>query len=177
MGDIVLAGSTSGTTTLTPAAVSGTTTLTLPATTSTLSINGPAFSAYVSTTQTNTTGVATKITFQTEEFDTANAFDSTTNYRFTPLVAGYYQVSAAYNTDSTALTRANIVIYKNGSAVKSGADYSSYTGINTLTVSALISMNGSTDYLEVYSLQTGTVVKVFASQNASYFQATMVRSA
>jgi len=33
MGDIVLAGSTSGTTTLTPAAVSGTTTLTLPATT------------------------------------------------------------------------------------------------------------------------------------------------
>jgi len=36
MGDIVLAGSTSGTTTLTPAAVSGTTTLTLPATTDTL---------------------------------------------------------------------------------------------------------------------------------------------
>lgn len=36
MGDIVLAGSTSGTTTLTPAAVSGTTTLTLPATTGTI---------------------------------------------------------------------------------------------------------------------------------------------
>ena len=36
MGDIVLAGSTSGTTTLTPTAVSGTTTLTLPATTDTL---------------------------------------------------------------------------------------------------------------------------------------------
>jgi len=36
MGDIVLAGSTSGTTTLTPAAVSGTTTLTLPATTGTV---------------------------------------------------------------------------------------------------------------------------------------------
>jgi len=36
MGDIVLAGATSGTTTLTPTAVSGTTTLTLPATTDTL---------------------------------------------------------------------------------------------------------------------------------------------
>ena len=39
MGDIVLAGSTSGTTTLTPAAVSGTTTLTLPATTGTVLTN------------------------------------------------------------------------------------------------------------------------------------------
>ena len=36
MGDLVLAGATSGTTTLTPTAVSGTTTLTLPATTDTL---------------------------------------------------------------------------------------------------------------------------------------------
>ena len=40
MGDIVLAGSTSGTTTLTPAAVSGTTTLTLPATTGTVITTG-----------------------------------------------------------------------------------------------------------------------------------------
>ena len=54
MGDIVLAGSTSGTTTLTPTAVSGTTTLTLPATTGTvvtkdtngiLSVNGVQFPA------------------------------------------------------------------------------------------------------------------------------------
>ena len=40
MGDIVLAGSTSGTTTLTPTAVSGTTTLTLPATTGTVITTG-----------------------------------------------------------------------------------------------------------------------------------------
>ena len=40
MGDIVLAGATSGTTTLTPAAVSGTTTLTLPATTGTFITTG-----------------------------------------------------------------------------------------------------------------------------------------
>jgi len=39
MGDIVLAGATSGTTTLTPTAVSGTTTLTLPATTGTMLTN------------------------------------------------------------------------------------------------------------------------------------------
>jgi hypothetical protein len=40
MGDIVLAGATSGTTTLTPTAVSGTTTLTLPATSGTIITTG-----------------------------------------------------------------------------------------------------------------------------------------
>ena len=40
MGDIVLAGATSGTTTLTPTAVSGTTTLTLPTTNGTVLTNG-----------------------------------------------------------------------------------------------------------------------------------------
>jgi len=54
LGDLVLAGATSGTTTLTPTAVSGTTTLTLPATTGTvvtkdtngiLSVNGVQFPA------------------------------------------------------------------------------------------------------------------------------------
>jgi hypothetical protein len=39
MGDLVLSGATSGTTTLTPTAVSGTTTLTLPATTGTVLTN------------------------------------------------------------------------------------------------------------------------------------------
>ena len=42
MGDIVLAGATSGTTTLTPTAVSGTTTITLPATSGTLLQSGTA---------------------------------------------------------------------------------------------------------------------------------------
>ena len=38
----------------------------------------------------------TKIVFNAKEFDTANAFDSTTNYRFTPQVAGYYQFNSCY---------------------------------------------------------------------------------
>ena len=152
--------------------------VTIPSVTGTAMVSGnmPAFSAYLGTSQTTTSGVATKIQFNLEEFDTNSYYDNATNYRFTPLIAGYYQISAAYNTNSTALTRANIVIYKNGSAYKSGADYSSYTGINTLTVSSLVYLNGSTDYVEIYSLQTGTSVQVFASQNSTYFQAVLVRN-
>ena len=43
--------------------------------------NTPAFHAYRSSTQTLTNNANSKILFDTEEFDTDNAYDSTTNYR------------------------------------------------------------------------------------------------
>ena len=56
----------------------------------------PAFSAKRTSNQAaGATGVYTKIQFNVEEFDTTNAFDSVTNYRFQPTVAGYYQMSAS----------------------------------------------------------------------------------
>jgi len=177
MSSIVISGDTSGTITIAAPAVSGTNTLTLPAATGTVMVNGPAFSAYLGTSQNTTTGVATKIQFNTEEFDTNSNYDNATNYRFTPTVAGYYQVSSAYCTNTSALTRANISIYKNGSSFKAGADYLNYTGIGVLTVSALVYFNGSTDYIEIYALQTGTTPQVFAGAGNTYFQAAMVRSA
>ena len=51
-------------------------------------VNAPAFSAYRLTDQSVTGSTWTKVQLGTEEFDTANAFDSSTNYRFTPQVAG-----------------------------------------------------------------------------------------
>ena len=63
--------------------------------------NGPAFSAYQSTAQSLPQNVITKIQFQTKEFDTANAFDAVTNFRFQPLVAGYYQVTGSFQIATT----------------------------------------------------------------------------
>ena len=51
---------------------------------------GPAFSVYLSSTQTISNATTTKIQFNAKEFDTNSNFDATTNYRFTPSVAGYY---------------------------------------------------------------------------------------
>jgi len=57
LGDIVLAGSVSGTTTLTPTAVSGTTTLTLPATTGTVALTAsPTFTGQATIPTINLTG-------------------------------------------------------------------------------------------------------------------------
>jgi hypothetical protein len=58
MGDLVLAGSTSGTTTLTPAAVSGTTTLTLPTTSGTVITDASTTGISASALSTGTVPVA-----------------------------------------------------------------------------------------------------------------------
>jgi hypothetical protein len=78
--------------------------------------NMPAFSAYQSSGQTLSSATATKLNFQTEEFDTNNNFDSTTNMRFTPTVAGYYQVNGGLSNN----TGTRFIIGGNAKLVPSG---------------------------------------------------------
>ena len=136
--------------------------------------NGPAFSAYQSTAQSLTANVITKLAFQTKEFDTANAFDNTTNYRFQPTVAGYYQVNGCFTAGSNR-TYSVIYIYKNGANFKSSNTGNSTTGVGA-SVSALTYLNGSTDYIEICAL-TGISQNINSALTDTYFQAAMVRSA
>lgn len=136
---------------------------------------GPAFSAYHSVNQSIGSSTWTKITFNTEEFDTANCFDSTTNNRFTPTVAGYYQVNAQVQPND-AYTGVAVAIYKNGSVFKYGNFYlSASTGGSV--VSSLIYLNGTTDYIECYAAFTGSAQLVAGGPAFSYFQAFLARSA
>ena len=113
--------------------------------------DAPAFSAYKTGSQSVSDAVNTKVTFDTERFDTTNAFDSSTNYRFTPQVAGYYQVNYTVRMQGGTITTALIKLYKNGSAYETGP----INRVNTsssivITNSTLVYLNGSTDYIEVY---------------------------
>ena len=137
--------------------------------------NGPAFSAYPSGTQTISSGVYTKVACNTEEFDTANAFDSTTNYRFQPTVAGYYQVNGAVSPNGTSTGSCVAAIYKNGSVFKYGP-YIQTTNANS-SVAALVYLNGSTDYIELYAYITASVASLGNGASSTYFQASMVRAA
>jgi hypothetical protein len=178
MASIVLNGDTSGSVTLSPPAVAGTQTVTFPAATGTVMVSGnmPAFSAYQSTTQSVNSGTFTKVQLQTEEFDTASAFDSTTNYRFTPQVAGYYQVSGTIGW-SFITGQSVISIFKNGSRFKDGSYNTATTDGTKSVVSALINLNGSTDYIEMYCYQnTGTAKNTDTGALSTYFQAVMVRN-
>jgi len=180
MSQVIIAGDTSGTITLQAPAVSGSTTLTLPAATGTVMVSGnmPAFSAYANNSQTISAGTFTKVQVNTEEFDTNSNYDNATNYRFTPTVAGYYQVNGQTNATSTStLTRIIPAIYKNGSGYKYGTDITATDARSS--VSSLVYLNGSTDYIEYYVLLsgTGTLSTAITAVLDNYFQAAMIRSA
>lgn len=172
-----LAAASGGSIELNPTNTASNFTVTVPAKTGTMAMDGPAFSVYISANFSTTSNVGTKIPFNTENFDTASAFDSTTNYRFTPLVAGYYQVSGYVGYTFTSGTAIS-VIYKNGSRFKDGVFSSGQTDGTGTTVDCLIYLNGSTDYIELYTYQrTGSSQNTFNSANSTYFQAVLVRAA
>ena len=179
-GSIVMSGSTSGTTTIIPSAVAGTTTVTMPSATGTMMVSGnmPAFSVYRgSSDQSITASTNTKVQLNTKEFDTASAFDSTTNYRFTPLVAGYYQISGQVEATGTSVTRSFCVIYKNGSIYKIGND-GVQTSAYKSVVTALVYLNGSTDYIELYGWINGVSPAFYnGSGTGCYLTGVLVRGA
>jgi len=145
--------------------------VTVPSVTGTAMVSGnmPAFSAYLSSNQTVSSNTYTKVTFDTEEFDTNNNFASS---RFTPTVAGYYQI----NGHVSALTGGDqfCIIYKNGTAYKWGTYIVGGYGANTL-VSSLVYLNGSTDYVEIYIYMGNTTV--FGGLIQTWFNGSMIRSA
>jgi len=113
--------------------------------------SGPAFAAYASSSANISSSTWTKITLDTEIYDTNNNFASN---RFTPTVAGYYLITFTSTNSASANNAywAYDAIYKNGS-VYIGA----YTVIPTgtmqnfsNTLSQVIYLNGSSDYIEFY---------------------------
>lgn len=148
-------------------------------------VAAPAFSAYRNAQQLISNNTFTKLQANTEEYDTANCYDSSTNYRFTPTVAGYYQVNGnIYLGTSGSLNGTCLVsIYKNGSRFKDGTLMYGGGAVGTLCftqVSALIYLNGSTDYVELYGLINATGSPFFESTaggTATYFQACLLRGA
>jgi hypothetical protein len=139
---------------------------------------GPAFSASVTGTTTITSGVFTKMVFNSENWDTANCFDSTTNYRFTPNVAGYYLITGSLDAGtSTNANRAIPVIYKNGSSHRLGVNLGTANGSSFgSSVSAQVYLNGSTDYVELFAYVLATTAQYTAS-TGTWFDGVLVRAA
>jgi len=115
--------------------------------------SGPAFAVRSATEQTISAGTATKVTFGTEDFDTAGNFASS---RFTPTTAGYYQVNASINMSSNGAGEFYGYFYKNGAnTLRYSASASALTMFNAAG-GMVVAMNGSTDYLEVYATISNT---------------------
>jgi len=146
--------------------------------------NGPAFRSVLSGNQTIAFNTYTKLTLNSEIFDTNNCYNTST-YRFTPNVAGYYQVSLQIlaNGLSTRSYYVSGMIYKNGSVDPNSEGRVSLTygdgADNSVYSSGVFYMNGTTDYLEAYMYQydytaNSTMLAKVAGTN---FNACLVRAA
>ena len=139
---------------------------------------GPAFSAYLSANQSFSSATWTKVQCNTEEFDTNSNYDPTTNYRFTPTVAGYYQVQAfsEISYGAGAPTTRGVSIYKNGASFKQLTESGSNAYSGTPVV-ALMLMNGSSDYIEMYAYSNASTPVAIGDAAKTFFQASLARPA
>jgi hypothetical protein len=178
---LVLQSSGGGSVTIAEPSTASNFTATLPAATGTVMVSGnqPAFSAYLSADTAITNATSTKIPINTEEFDTASCYDTST-YRFTPNVAGYYQVSGQVLIGIASTGACTLLIFKNGSLAKNGTQisFSATATFISSVASILIYLNGSTDYIELYAYQnSGASQTIYAASYTNYFQAVLVRAA
>jgi len=142
--------------------------------------NTPAFLAYNSSNQTGLGDITwVKYTPSSEVFDTDNAYDSSTNYRFQPQIAGKYFIYAGLICEAgtvNQLTNARVGVFKNGGDYfRSQFDFRNQNAYQaTPYLGVPIVLNGSSDYVEIFArldVTTGTGVIAGGTQVASYMGA------
>jgi hypothetical protein len=130
--------------------------------------------------QTITGSTWTKVELNAETFDTASCFDSTTNYRFTPNVAGYYSLQAALGAEAqtTSTVYAQCAIYKNGAVAALGTRLPAFADDTQGVVHDIIYLNGTTDYVELYGfVLAGSVNENFINGTTkTFFTGVWIRS-
>ncbi len=111
------------------------------------------FSAYHNTNQSLATDV--KVAFNSERFDTNNNFDSTTNYRYTAPVAGFYQFNAQIYYLGINASTVRIALYKNGSFLEEGGTANSGAAVDMAMVYTGLVQAAANDYFEIYTQFSG----------------------
>ena len=136
----------------------------------TLAVNTPAFEAYPSADLSVASSTSVKVQGNTERFDTDSAYDNSSNYRFTPQVAGRYftYCSGTYNLVNGGIGLV-VEIRKNGSAVLAGkiedGQYSGASNYKTITCQGVVQLNGSSDYLEMFTSTTSGLTRTLSADS------------
>lgn len=136
------------------------------------------FSSYRNAALSLATGAV--VTFDAEEWDVSGWHDITTNKgRFTPLVAGYYRLSAGVRAGAALTTTAKFwaaSIYKNGASAKLGDIATGSTGTAPQgIVDGIVKANGTTDYFEIVLAhnEVGSIALTVGADQ-TYFQGELI---
>jgi hypothetical protein len=132
----------------------------------------PAFQAYLSSNQDISDATATKVQFNTEIFDSNSTYDNSTNYRFTPAVAGKYSIYSQITLETTGgheLDLGVIYIYVNGStyaySVLNPSSSSMFSA--TLVINQILDLS-ATDYVEIFGYldrTSGGTIRILGDSN------------
>lgn len=99
---------------------------------------------------TTTANVDFPLIFGTLESDLSTGMYNATTGRYTPTVAGYWQVNTSVNLPTSTATGKSLRIRKNGVTIARSAFGSTDAGTaQGLAVSKLVYCNGTTDYIDV----------------------------
>jgi len=132
--------------------------------------NTPAFRARLSADFVhNSNNTFLKVPFATEDYDTDNAYDSTTNYRFTVPSgkAGKYFINAFLRANYNCPL--NIAIYKNGSLTYVSDAGTNGSGLTAVSPQITTTMNLSvSDYIEIYAFQQSGGSLTFYNNSGVY---------
>ena len=121
----------------------------------TINVNRPAFSAYLSADQSIANATVTKVNLNVESFDTDDAFDSSTNYRFTVPTGGdgkYFFVGTITWVNLTNEDEGQVRIHKNGTFVQGSGYFQGQNGTVTYQSTQVLNLVAG-DYIELHGYQ------------------------
>ncbi len=120
----------------------------------------PVFYVYRSGAQSLSSSTSTVVELNTKLYDTENWFDTST-YKFTPQIAGYYQINACVFVTGSGLTRVIPAITGTSfsDSIRTGyipAYEGGVTDSAAVSGSTIIYFNGTTDYIQLNIFVTGS---------------------
>jgi hypothetical protein len=136
-------------------------------------------SAFLAASDSTAANVPEKIAFASEDFDPNGAFD-TTNNRFQPTRAGYYQINLQALFQQTTPV-GGFTLYldlrKNGAVHRYAQELINYTAsfTQTMRISDTVYMNGTTDYIEGWYYANVGALTVIGGTTATYMSGHFVR--
>jgi hypothetical protein len=137
-------------------------------------LNNSIFRVEMPANQSIPNNVATKVDFNTITIDTNSDYDIALD-RFVPTIPGFYRVDSIVTWITTAtVTTWSIAIFKNGVIAAASTmltSASSNPGAVSLMCEDIISMNGTTDFIEIFATQnSGAAANILAAPDISTFK-------
>lgn len=118
-------------------------------------------------------GVATKVGFNTERFDTNNNYDAVTTFRYTAPVAGFYFVNGIAQTLlGTTVTDINLQLFKNGTLFRKGGNLKN--GVYAQPQVVGFFQLAASDYLEIFFINVAGGDTIEGAVTSSSFEAFLI---